>query len=50
MRAPIRGALAFFMRDTAGRRRKRPDLALLLSWAGTAIALCILLWFLLVVR
>jgi hypothetical protein len=43
MRAPIKGAIAFFMRESAGRRRKRFDLALLLGWAGIAIALWILL-------
>jgi hypothetical protein len=43
MRAPIRGAIAFFMKDRAGRRRDRPDLTLLLGWAGIAIALWILL-------
>ena len=43
MRAPIKGAIAFFMREQAGRRRKRFDWALLLGWAGIAIALWILL-------
>ena len=47
MRAPIKGAIAFFMRETVSGRRKRTDWALLLGWAGLAIALCILLWLLL---
>jgi hypothetical protein len=38
------------MRGAVGWRRKRPDWALLLGWTGIAIALCILLWFLLAVR
>ena len=46
MRAPIKGAITFFIREPAGRRRKRVDFALLLSWAGIAIAL----WVLLAVR
>ena len=50
MRAPIKGAIAFFLRDAASRRRKRLDWALLLGWAGIAIALSILLWILLAVR
>jgi hypothetical protein len=50
MRAPIKAAIAFLMRDAASGRRKRPDWALFLGWAGLAIALCILLWFLLAVR
>jgi hypothetical protein len=43
MRAPLKGAIAFFMRDAAGRRRKHADWALLLGWVGLAIALWILL-------
>lgn len=50
MRAPIKAVIAFFIRDAASRRRNRADWALLLGWAGIAIALCILLWFLLAVR
>ena len=43
MRAPIKGAIAFFLREPIGRRRKRSDWALLLGWAGIALALWILL-------
>jgi hypothetical protein len=43
MRPPIKGAIAFFIRDPAGLRRKRPNWALLLGWAGIAIALWVLL-------
>jgi len=43
MRPPIKGAIAFFIRDPAGLRRKRTNWGLLLGWAGIAIVLWILL-------
>ncbi len=46
MRAPIKAAIAFLLGESAGRRRNRVDVALLLGWTGIAIAL----WILLAVR
>jgi hypothetical protein len=43
MRGPIKGTIAFFLGDSAGRRRKRFDWAVLLGWVGIAMALWILL-------
>ena len=41
MRPPLRGAIAFFFLRKPGRRDlKRIDWALVLAWAGIAIALC----------
>ena len=46
MRPPIRGAIAFFLRDPANRRKKRTDWTLVLGWAGIAIALWIVVFVL----
>lgn len=46
MRAPIKGAIAFFMRESAAGRRKRLDWSLLLGWAGIAIALGVIVFVL----
>lgn len=46
MRAPIKGAIAFFMKESSGQHRKRIDWAVVLGWTGVAVAL----WILLAVR
>ena len=46
MRAPIKMAIAFFTRESAGRRRKHLDWSILLGWTGIAIALGVIVFVL----